>query len=80
MNHDEGDMIFHLGEGCMEHGDEPMRECLKCGVEFCTRCFPRSPICSECSGAADEDDEFADLLGEDAEDEGEEEQEDSQPR
>jgi hypothetical protein len=81
MSRDEEEVMFNLGEGCMVHGDEYMRECRMCGVEFCAKCAPGT-VCPDCAenqdddldeGTEDEGEGEADEEGEDAADEDEEE-------
>jgi hypothetical protein len=50
---DEDEAYYHLGEGCMVHGDEFMRECPSCGNEFCVKC-DGGPLCEECAIDSDE--------------------------
>lgn len=57
---DEEHSLF-LGEGCPLHGDEAMRECGQCGVEFCQRCNPRRHLCPECQLDLDEDEDEKDF-------------------
>lgn len=51
----ENDM-FNMGEGCAFHGDEAMRNCSLCGIEFCLKCNPGRAICPNCR-AEEQDDE-----------------------
>lgn len=46
---DHDDDIFHTGEGCHLHGEENIRECTMCGLEFCSRCHPNSLVCEDCA-------------------------------
>jgi hypothetical protein len=62
MDHD--DDAFLTGEGCTLHGDEYMRECTMCGVEFCCRCHPNSLVCEDCAEGDDDahlDPDYEDL-------------------
>ena len=52
----EGEGLFGMEPGCDLHGDDRMRECSLCGVEFCALCFPRSVMCPGCASEAVEDD------------------------
>jgi hypothetical protein len=45
----DGEGIFGMGQGCDLHGDDRMRECNLCGIEFCTLCSPRSIMCPGCT-------------------------------
>jgi hypothetical protein len=47
--------MFGLTEGCGVHGDEHMKECSMCGVEFCRLCHPKSTVCPDCADGADEE-------------------------
>jgi hypothetical protein len=49
--------FFGLTPGCPTHGEEYVRECSMCGIEFCTRCFRHSVVCSECALEASNDDD-----------------------
>ena len=66
MNYDEEDYSPFgggFGTGCDLHGEDYLRECTMCGIEFCSACFPNSSLCSDCSAQAEfeeEDDEIAD--------------------
>lgn len=51
----EGEGLFGMEQGCDLHGDDRMRECSLCGVEFCYLCFPRSVMCPGCTSQAVED-------------------------
>lgn len=62
----EGEGIFGMEQGCDLHGDDRMRECSMCGIEFCTLCFPGSIMCPGCTSAAAEDDLEDDADFEDA--------------
>ena len=60
MNEEEEFSPFGgFGSGCDIHGEEYLRECTMCGIEFCSACFPQSTLCSDCAaqGALDGDDE-----------------------
>ena len=46
---------FH--SGCELHGEDFLRECTMCGAEFCAACFPQSPLCPDCVGQMDFDDD-----------------------
>ena len=51
------------GGGCSVHGEDYMRECSVCGMEFCTICFPNSNVCEECADQGrdlDDEDAFGD--------------------
>ena len=60
-----------MEQGCDLHGDDRMRECSMCGVEFCYQCFPGSVMCPGCASQTvdddlDEDDDDEDADFEDA--------------
>jgi hypothetical protein len=57
MSLDEEKVMFGMGEGCPTHGDEEMRECPTCGIEYCAKCYPGRVFCPDCSAdpAADPD-------------------------
>lgn len=61
MNMDEEDYNPFGGysSGCELHGEDSLRECTLCGIEFCAACFPQSTLCSDCAaqGGLDADDE-----------------------
>jgi hypothetical protein len=43
--------------GCDIHGEDFLRECTMCGIEFCSACFPQSALCSDCAAQGDLDDD-----------------------
>lgn len=47
--------------GCSVHGEDYMRECTICGIEFCAICFPNSELCSDCAAQNDDLDDEEDL-------------------
>ena len=57
---EEAGNMFAMGAGCPIHGEEHMRECAACGVEFCRVCCPRSLVCPNCA----EDEEEVEEKGE----------------
>ena len=61
MNMEEEEMSHYggFGSGCELHGEDFLRECTMCGIEFCAACFPRSALCPDCAAQAelDADDE-----------------------
>jgi len=59
---DESEM-FNMGEGCLIHGDDYMRECSACGAEYCARCHASGTLCPDCALDGVEEPE-----GDDAED------------
>jgi hypothetical protein len=61
MSSDDDELIFPFGNGCMLHGEDHLRECAKCGTEFCSKCH-KGNCCEECSTWEDEDPE--DEMGE----------------
>ncbi len=46
-----------FGSGCDLHGEESLRECTLCGIEFCSACVPHSRLCPDCAAQAEFDDE-----------------------
>ena len=58
MSIDDEDYFMNLGGGgCAIHGEDFMTECGMCGLEFCTRCHPRSGLCPDCAELPDDDGE-----------------------
>lgn len=57
MSFDDDAEFMSIGGGCPIHGDDAMKECRLCGMEFCGRCFPRSTVCSECAEDVGDDDD-----------------------
>ena len=55
MSLDDEDVMFNMGEGCLAHGDEFMRECTNCGMEFCAKCHGKISSCPDCSSETDLD-------------------------
>jgi hypothetical protein len=51
----ESEGIFGMDQGCDLHGDDRMRECSMCGIEFCALCFPNSVMCPGCASETVED-------------------------
>ena len=66
MNYDDEEYDPYAGfggGGCSVHGEDYMRECSVCGMEFFTACFPHSSVCEECADQGrdrDEEDAFGD--------------------
>jgi hypothetical protein len=58
---DDATVFFGMEGGCPIHGDEHMRECGMCGVEFCIKCFRNSRICQDCASQIVGDDLDDDL-------------------
>jgi hypothetical protein len=54
---EESNVFGGLEAGCPVHGDEAMRECTMCGVEFCRLCHPRTAVCPDCAESGGEDEE-----------------------
>jgi hypothetical protein len=46
--------------GCDVHGEDFLRECTMCGIEFCSACFPQSALCPDCAAQAEFDDDDED--------------------
>ena len=62
MNYDDEEYDPYAGfggGGCSVHGEDYMRECSVCGMEFCTICFPNSNVCEECADQGRDLDEDA---------------------
>lgn len=61
MNFDDEEFSPYsgFGTGCELHGEDFLRECTMCGIEFCAACFPNSALCPDCAAQAefDEDEE-----------------------
>ena len=55
MNMDEEEFSPFGGysSGCELHGEDFLRECTMCGIEFCSACFPQSTLCADCAAQAD---------------------------
>ncbi len=45
------------GSGCDIHGENYLRECTMCGIEFCADCLPQSALCPDCAAQAEIDDD-----------------------
>ena len=56
-----------FGSGCEIHGEDYLRECTMCGVEFCSACFPNSALCSDCAAQGDLDGDLEEESGSDEE-------------
>ena len=53
MDDEEYSPFGGYGGGCDLHGEDFLRECTMCGIEFCSACFPRGGrpflnICANC--------------------------------
>lgn len=57
MDDEEYSPFGGYGGGCDQHGEDFLRECTMCGIEFCSACFPRSRLCPDCANQAEFDDE-----------------------
>ena len=57
MDDEEYSPFGGYGSGCDLHGEDFLRECTMCGIEFCSACFPRSRLCPDCANQAEFDDE-----------------------
>ena len=44
-----------FGSGCEVHGEDYLRECTMCGIEFCSACFPNSTLCPDCAAQGEID-------------------------
>jgi hypothetical protein len=65
MEDEEFSPFGGYGSGCDIHGEDFLRECTMCGIEFCSACFPNSALCSDCAAQAefDDDEDRADRRG-----------------
>lgn len=52
--------FLNMDEGCPIHGDQYMKECAMCGVDFCGLCHPKSAVCPDCT-TVDEEPDFDDV-------------------
>ncbi len=57
MTVDDETGLYSLLQGCPVHGDEDIRECSMCGVEFCGLCQQRAAVCENCAEQAEEEEE-----------------------
>ena len=57
MEEEEFSPFGGYSSGCELHGEDFLRECTMCGIEFCSACFPRSRLCPDCANQAEFDDE-----------------------
>ena len=59
MNMDEEEFSPYggYGSGCDQHGEDYLRECTMCGIEFCSACFPHSTLCPDCAAQTKYDDD-----------------------
>lgn len=48
--------FFGIDQGCPVHGDDYMKECTVCGMEYCHLCHPSGTTCPDC--AAEEEDDL----------------------
>ncbi len=55
MEEEEFSPYGAYGSGCGVHGEDFLRECTMCGIEFCAACFPNSALCSDCAAQGDLD-------------------------
>ena len=62
MNYDEEEFspFGGFGNGCDLHGEDFLRECTMCGIEFCSACIPHSTLCADCAAQAEFEDEDED--------------------
>lgn len=54
---DEFSPFGGFSSGCDLHGEDFLRECTMCGIEFCSACFPNSALCPDCAAQGEFDDE-----------------------
>ncbi|MDD2520696.1 MAG: hypothetical protein PHR34_07055, partial [Kiritimatiellae bacterium] len=66
MNFDDEEFSPYsgFGTGCDLHGEDFLRECTMCGIEFCAACFPNSALCPDCAAQAEFDDDEDEEPGE----------------
>ena len=66
---DEFSPFGGFSSGCDLHGEDFLRECTMCGIEFCSACFPNSALCPDCAaqGEFDDDEEEAQAPAEEKE-------------
>jgi hypothetical protein len=57
MEEEEYSPFGGFGSGCDLHGEDFLRECTMCGIEFCSACFPQSALCADCAAQGEFDDE-----------------------
>ena len=55
MEEEEFSTYGAFSSGCDIHGEDFLRECTMCGIEFCAACFPNSALCSDCAAQGDLD-------------------------
>lgn len=67
MEEEEFSPFGGFTSGCDIHGEDSLRECTMCGIEFCSACFPQSALCSDCAAQGDLDDEEEEPIGEEKE-------------
>jgi hypothetical protein len=53
MEEEEFSPYAAFSSGCDIHGEDYLRECTMCGIEFCSACFPQSTLCSDCAAQGD---------------------------
>ncbi len=68
MEEEEFSPYAAFSSGCDIHGEDFLRECTMCGIEFCSACFPQSPLCSDCAAQGDiENEDLAETTEEEKE-------------
>lgn len=55
MEDEEFSPFGGFGSGCEIHGEDYLRECTMCGIEFCSACFPNSTLCPDCAAQGEID-------------------------
>ena len=67
MNFDDEEFSPYggFGTGCDLHGEDFLRECTMCGIEFCSACFPQSALCQDCAAQGEFDDDDDEPAAED---------------
>lgn len=56
MGRKDDTRMYSMEQGCPIHGDEYLKECSMCGVEFCQVCYPESTVCPDCADFEDVED------------------------
>ena len=61
MEEEEFSPFGGYSSGCELHGEDFLRECTMCGIEFCSACFPQSALCPDCAAQTEIDAEASKL-------------------
>ncbi len=67
MEEEEFSPYGGFGSGCDIHGEDYLRECTMCGIEFCSACFPNSTLCPDCAAQGDLDGDLEEVSPSDEE-------------